>query len=210
MLRPTLALVLLALSSCDGGTAAPDAPGSHGNDGRIGDGAPGGDAPLVDAPMADVPGGVGEPVELTGMTLYHNQVRAMVGVPPLQWDPALAKIAHDWVIQCIDVQAPIGLVDHDANRSATYPVYVGENIYGSGGGASAMDAVNLWASEKANYDHATNSCASGQICGHYTQLVWRDTQKVGCALYTCPGLQYGATIVCDYGPGGNIGGQSPY
>ena len=48
------------------------------------------------------------------------------------------------------------------------------------------------------------------MCGHYTQVVWRNTTKIGCAIYTCPGFQYGSTVVCDYGPGGNIGGQSPY
>ncbi len=33
---------------------------------------------------------------------------------------------------------------------------------------------------------------------------------VGCALYRCPGLTYGYTVVCDYAPGGNLKDQSPY
>ena len=182
-----------------------------GQDGPAGGG--GGDGKRLDAAPADVPGGVGEPPELAGITLAHNQVRAMVQtatpLPSLAWDPDLAAYAKAWVMMCRDTEQPIGLVDHDPNRTnvAGYP-YIGENIYASSGGATGADAVQLWAAEKANYDYATNTCNG--VCGHYTQVVWRDTQKVGCALYSCAGLQYPSTIVCDYGPGGNIGGQPPY
>jgi pathogenesis-related protein 1 len=170
-----------------------------------------------DAPIGDVPGGVGEPPELVGITLAHNQVRAMVdttgvrggSLPPLQWDPNLAAYAKQWVMMCRDVDAPIGLVDHDPDRSnvAGY-AHIGENIYASSGTATGSDAVMLWAGEKASYDYASNACNG--VCGHYTQVVWRDTQKVGCAVYSCARLTYPSTIVCDYGPEGNIGGQRPY
>ena len=73
-----------------------------------------------------------------------------------------------------------------------------------------MQAVTAWADEKVDYTYATNTCAAGKVCGHYTQLVWRATQKVGCALQNCPALQYPSSIVCDYGPGGNFNGQLPY
>ena len=87
----------------------------------------------------------------------------------------------------------------------------GENIYAAAGSApTPADVVNSWTSEKANYTYSSNTCGSNKTCGHYTQVVWRDTTKVGCALYTCPGFQYGATVVCNYGPGGNVGGQAPY
>lgn len=158
----------------------------------------------------DAPPIVGEPPGLEGTTAAHNAARAQVGVGPLTWDPALAAIAAAWAAQCIDTEAPIGLIDHNPGRSNGYPTYVGENIYGAGGQASGTDAVALWVGEQVNYDHATNTCASGRVCGHYTQVVWRNTIKVGCALHDCPGLQYGSSVVCDYGPGGNIGGQSPY
>jgi hypothetical protein len=84
---------------------------------------------------------------------------------------------------------------------------VGENIYGSGGNADAQQAVDLWAAEAANYDYATNACSS--VCGHYTQIAWRTTLKLGCAMHVCPSLAFGHSIVCDYGPGGNTGGR-PY
>lgn len=169
----------------------------------------GGDGAMT---MADARPGVGEPPELAGITLYHNQVRAMVQtsppLPALEWDPALAQTAATWVAMCRDTEAPAGLIDHNPNRSQGHPYYVGENIYASGGNATAQGAVNSWAAEGANYNYATNTCNG--ICGHYTQIVWRTTVKVGCAKGTCAGLAYPSTIVCDYGPGGNLQGAKPY
>jgi pathogenesis-related protein 1 len=67
-----------------------------------------------------------------------------------------------------------------------------------------------WTAEQVHYHYATNTCDGGATCGHYTQVVWRATQKLGCAIGSCPGLAYPSTIVCDYGPGGNINNEKPY
>jgi pathogenesis-related protein 1 len=199
-------MLILMLGACgdDGAViAGGDAP-TGGSDAGSGSGSGG--------PDAAIPGGVGEPAELTGMTLFHNQVRAAVDtptpLPPLEWDPALAAYAAQWAAQCIDVVTPIGLIDHNqARQNVAGYAYIGENIYGSGGTATAQATVMSWSAEKANYNYTANTCAG--VCGHYTQIVWRATTHVGCALKNCPGLQYGSTIVCDYGPGGN-NGQRPY
>jgi uncharacterized protein YkwD len=141
----------------------------------------------------------------------HNSVRAGVvtspALQPLSWSPALAATAQAWANQCIDTQAPAGLLDHNPGRSVGHPYYVGENIYGSTGVGSVSSAVGLWAAEVSNYNYANNTCVG--VCGHYTQLVWRTTQYVGCARSSCPGLRYRNSIVCNYGPGGNTGGR-PY
>lgn len=191
--RLALAFALAACSSSGG--APGDAPGSNTGD--------------------------TEPAELAGMTQYHNQVRAMVdttgvaggALPALIWDASLAATAAAWVARCQDGDGN-GLVDHNPDRSTGHPFYVGENIFASGGTATAHDAVLLpvygWAAEAAHYHYATNSCDTGATCGHYTQLVWRATQRVGCAIGRCSGLTYPSTIVCDYGPGGNVGNQKPY
>ncbi len=36
--------------------------------------------------------------------------------------------------------------------------------------AQVKNSVNQWWAEKANYNYAKNSCASGKKCGHYTQV----------------------------------------
>jgi len=181
-MRTTLCLIL-AVAGCGGGDGMPD-------------------------PIDE------EPPGLVGITQAHNQVRASVGagLPDLVWDGQLAAIAQGWADDCVDNDPPAGLVDHNDNRSDTYPEYVGENIFGSSATATGTQAVNSWASEAAFYDYASNTCnppPTGGSCGHYTQLVWRTTTKVGCGISDCSGLMYRSTIVCDYAPGGNSGGR-PY
>ena len=153
-------------------------------------------------------GSTGEPAELMGIVAAHNAVRHMVDtptpLPDLVWDDGLAATARAWVAMCRDSEAPTGLIDHNPGRGTN----VGENVFGSSGTATAQGAVSSWAAEKANYTYATNSCNG--VCGHYTQIVWRATTKVGCAVATCAGLQFGGTLVCDYSPAGNFSGQKPY
>lgn len=203
-MKPSLVLVIsIAAAGCGGSSTMAaddmppiDAPGSGGG--------PGSAAP-------------GEPAALAGITSFHNQIRAMVdttgvaggALADLTWDDSLAATAQAWVAKCTDTDGD-GLLDHNADRSTGHPYYVGENIYASTGTAGAHDAVFSWGGEDASYDYANNTCAAGKMCGHYTQVVWRTTQKVGCAIGTCPKLKFGSTIVCDYGPGGNINNQRPY
>ena len=135
-------------------------------------------------------------------------MRAGVGVGPLVWDQDLADIAAAWAATCTDNDAPQGLLDHNDGRSDTYPEYVGENIYASSAaGADPIGAVNAWAAEVADYNYAQNTCSG--VCGHYTQVVWATTTKVGCAYHDCANLTYRGTIICDYAPGGNNGNR-PY
>lgn len=198
------AALVLTVAACAGQI---DGPGSS----SATDAPPGStiDAPPGTGPV-DARPGVGEPANLIGITLHHNEVRQAVvtdtPLPALEWDNDLAATAAAWVAMCQDVEAPSGLVDHNANRSAGHPYPVGENIFASGGTATARQAVATWAAEKAAYDPATGACSG--TCGHYTQVVWRTTTKLGCALGECPNLTYASTIVCNYGPSGNSGGKA--
>lgn len=153
-----------------------------------------------------------EPADLAGMTAAHNNVRSGIStVPPLlplAWSPTLAATAQAWANQCRDVDAPIGVIDHNPNRSVGHPYYVGENIFASSGSPYLpSEVVADWASESQYYNYAANTCS--YICGHYTQLVWRATAFVGCARSDCPGLAFRYSVVCNYAPGGNTGGR-PY
>jgi pathogenesis-related protein 1 len=131
-------------------------------------------------------------------------------LPPVTWDPILADSAFNYLSKC---QSTAGsLVDHNANRSADYLAlggsgYVGENIYAmQGAAATPTAAVTLWMGEASSYNYATNSGNAG----HYTQVVWRTSVRIGCAIVACPAVKFNNTILCDYSPGGNISGQKPY
>src|SRR5699024_2502580 len=56
-------------------------------------------------------------------------------------------------------------------------------------------------SERQRY-HGTDGC-SGMV-GHYTQVMWSSTSKVGC------GYTAAAGTVCNYSPAGNIYGTDPF
>ncbi|MEM6791894.1 MAG: CAP domain-containing protein [Myxococcota bacterium] len=150
----------------------------------------------------------GEPAGLEGILAAHNDARAAHGQAPLTWDDDLEAIAAAWGAACTDDEPPAGLIDHNGGRSDTYPEYVGENIYASSAATSGPAAVTAWMSEEADYDYDANSCQG--VCGHYTQVVWAETTKVGCAIANCPSLQFGWGVVCNYAPGGNVGGRRPY
>ena len=200
-------------TSADSGTVRTDGgpgPSDAGGVVDVGSALDTGTSPLPDAAVADA--GMtptGEPPELAGITEAHNVVRRGVGAPDLVWDPDLAVVAKTWADKCIDNTPPAGLIDHNDGRSDNYPGYVGENIYAHSGTARGPAAVQAWADEVADYDYASDTCAPNAVCGHYTQLVWAASLRLGCGLANCAGLRFPSTIVCNYSPGGNTGGR-PY
>jgi len=126
----------------------------------------------------------------------HNAVRARVGVPPLAWSAQLAAVAQDWADRLIATRT---FAHRPDDR-------YGENLYAiSGGAASPAQVVAAWAEEARGYDPRSNTCAG--ICGHYTQIVWRATHRVGCGVATDPERE---VWVCDYDPPGNVVGFQPY
>jgi hypothetical protein len=143
-----------------------------------------------------------------------NQARAAVGESPLTWDPIAAKVASDYAAECN--------FDHNADRDSQYAALgggnggLGENIAAGAPTEDPATAVANWVAEKAYYDHANNSCALGEECGHYTQIVWSTTTSVGCAHVSCTtnspfmGGSDWDFSVCDFSPPGNMEGEAPY
>lgn len=138
----------------------------------------------------------------------HNVYRRELGVPDLKWSPVLAEYAQAWANElalkrnCVMQHRP-----HDT-KSPWNLVY-GENIFSGSGGYTFRDAVKAWGDEKKMFNTRTKQCNGGWApCGHYTQIIWRQTTEVGCAVARCPN---GTLImVCNYNPAGNIMGRPPY
>ena len=69
--------------------------------------------------------------------------------------------------------------------------------------------MHSWVVEGSTYNYNTNSCDGSGMCGHYTQMVWRDTKRLGCASLVCDNGA-GVFITCNYDPPGNYVGEKPY
>lgn len=130
---------------------------------------------------------------------HHNAERAEVDVPPLAWSPELAGYAQNW--------ADSLKADGCTLRHRSKTPY-GENLYmGTAGHYQPVDGSKSWAEEKRHYPGGPLSPANWYPSGHYTQMVWRDTTKVGCGQSLCNGM---LILVCNYQPAGNIMGRRPY
>jgi len=139
------------------------------------------------------------PADQRAIVKYHNKVRADVGVGPLRWDNGLAAYAQQWA-------------DHLASTSCQMhhrqPNDFGENLFqGTAGYYTAVDAAKAWESEKRDYRGGVIKEKNEKPVGHYTQMVWRDTKKMGCGVATCDGT---VLIACNYDPPGNWVGKKPY
>ncbi|KAL5699283.1 hypothetical protein ACHQM5_030211 [Ranunculus cassubicifolius] len=128
----------------------------------------------------------------------HNRVRAKLGLRPLQWSEKLANFAKSYANQR---KKDCALRHSNTNY--------GENIFwGSGKDWRPSDAVTAWADEKKYYNYKLNSCLQKEDCLHYTQIVWKESLRVGCARVIC---NSGDTfITCNYDPHGNVIGQKPF
>ncbi|KQK20917.1 pathogenesis-related protein 1 [Brachypodium distachyon] len=130
----------------------------------------------------------------------HNATRAAVSVGPVTWDNTVAAYAQNYANAR---KADCALVHSGGTL-------YGENLFwGSGSTWTAKNAVDMWAAEKQYYTYATNTCAAGKVCGHYTQVVWAASTKIGCARVVCDNNK-GVFIICSYDPPGNMNGQKPY
>lgn len=140
------------------------------------------------------------------MTAAHNAARANVtpaanpAIPPLAWNATVAATAQAWADLCV--------FQHSSNS-------YGENLYASAGSVNTpQDVVDSWVSEVVDYDYANNVCNG--TCGHYTQVVWRDSVHLGCGHTTCTqnspfsGFPTWDLWVCNYDPPGNFNNQRPY
>ncbi|XP_055004140.1 peptidase inhibitor 16-like [Boleophthalmus pectinirostris] len=138
----------------------------------------------------------------------HNRYRGVVqpsasAMLPLKWDGNLKILAEKYAATCV--------WNHNPELEDT-----GENLYVGTGELDLERALEKWFLEKADYSYYNNSCEEDKMCGHYTQMVWADTHRVGCAVHLCAqmeGLGWSDPthfLVCNYFPAGNYEGERPY
>ena len=138
--------------------------------------------------VGDVP-----PAGMDTIIAAHNRKRKRHCAPPLEWSGEIADVAQAWA----DKLAKRGCAfDHSSSK-------YGENL--AAGTESVMDAeraVEIWYEEQQH--HKFGGGGFSERAGHFTQLVWKDSRRLGCGTSTCNGKRI---WVCNYDPPGNVKGE---
>ncbi len=141
---------------------------------------------------------------------HHNDLRARHNSAPLRWSSQLEDSARRYAAflaqQC-------DIWHSEANG-------YGENLafYASWGNAQRDDradtspqaAITLacydWYNEIEYYDFDQPGPRQRGMIGHFTAMVWADTQELGCAVAPCAssGSRRGHVVVCHYRSPGNV------
>ncbi len=132
----------------------------------------------------------------------HNSARADVGAPPLQWDPTLAVAAASYG----PALSRAGRLVHSPRAGRENQR---ENLWmGQQGRFGPEQMVAVWTDEKRQFlpGQFPNVSRTGNWSdvAHYTQMIWKGTTHVGCALYRDGTWDY---LICRYSPPGNRDGS---
>uniref|UniRef100_A0A674J2V1 Peptidase inhibitor 16 n=1 Tax=Terrapene triunguis TaxID=2587831 RepID=A0A674J2V1_9SAUR len=137
----------------------------------------------------------------------HNHYRSQVSpraadMLKMSWDPDLEAFAKAYAAKCI--------WGHNKERGRR-----GENLFAITDEMDVEVALDQWYNEHEHYNLTTSKCSVGQMCGHYTQVVWANSERIGCGMQFCKTL-HGVEepdlylLVCNYDPPGNVRGRKPY
>ena len=152
----------------------------------------------------------------------HNRERQNYpGVGALQWSPELERFAQEWA-QAVARGEQSGHRPDRQNNPFKPGEWVGENMYVAWPSreVTGVNAVEWFISEKQwyHYDQDNGGGSLGeppgctaprdQACGHFTQVIWKKTQYVGCG--TAISADDKKWYVCNYYPAGNWNREKPY
>lgn len=135
----------------------------------------------------------------------QNEERDSLALPRLQWSARLASAAQAWAEHLVR-EGRMVHATQEQRRSA------GENLWmGSAGYYGAESMVGAFLAERQYFRPGifpeVSTTGQWHDVGHYTQIVWRETREVGCAVASGGGNDF---LVCRYWPGGNWIGRPVY
>ena len=137
----------------------------------------------------------------------HNRERVRLGMEPLAWDERLAVEARSYAIEL----ARTGRFEHSLPEARRH---AGENLFmGTAGAYSPEAMIGDFIDERSDFrpgifpDIARDG--NWHNVGHYTQIIWRETRAVGCAIARgrADDGEISDFLVCRYWPAGNVMGR---
>jgi uncharacterized protein YkwD len=160
-------------------------------------------------PMAPMAGAFSQS-DITAIIAKHNAYRDEVKVGHLSWDANLAAEAQRWAETLAAKGGKINSASHNDPTNADY--HEGENLH-QGPASEPLSATTTgWYAEKAAWEAEPDKTRykgndNFQHWGHYSQMVWSTTTRVGCG--TAVG-EDGRYTSCRYQAPGNIEGKQAY
>ncbi|XP_057349935.1 cysteine-rich secretory protein 2-like isoform X2 [Manis pentadactyla] len=131
----------------------------------------------------------------------HNELRKSVSPPAsnmlkMEWSRETTANAQRWANKCT--------LHHSNPEERKTSTKCGENLYMSSYPTAWPDAIQSWYDEGNNFIYGVGPTSPSEVVGHYTQVVWYSSYRVGCGIAYCPNqdrLKY--YYVCQYCPAGN-------
>ncbi|XP_075992358.1 cysteine-rich venom protein tigrin-like isoform X2 [Anticarsia gemmatalis] len=145
------------------------------------------------------------------LVLYHNFFRSKVrptasNMLLMSWHEGAARQAQAYAEQC-------RFLKHNDIRENTVPNLgsCGQNLFVAAQKTPWFFALKTWFLEYRNFTYGYPDYNLKKI-GHYTQMVWATSHKLGCGVAYCKGGPWGQfyNYVCHYCPGGNIARITQY
>ena len=133
----------------------------------------------------------------------HNEYRKRHAASSLTVLKELSTLCQSTVDYC----KKIGDLQH-VGLSMDDGTIIGQNLYLTSGMTNGASVVDRWYSEIQYYDY--DNVDKGTImAGHITQVVWKSTKQIGCAIAFGPWKDFSLSsyIGCNYLPAGNALGQ---
>jgi len=135
------------------------------------------------------------------MLHQHNEIRRKHGLSDLIWDASLVPDATAQATDCEVQQRHFHGHQNGAGQNCFTSKPPVLEIFGGQLDKAAEFVVENWYKEIHDFDFKTSATREGvkAVTGHFTQLVWKDTQRVGGGI-----SPNGNFVVCNYFPPGNI------
>ncbi len=131
-------------------------------------------------------------------TDYHNMYRSKHHVEPLVQDPRLDQVAQKYA----EKLALLGSTDHSDLKFGNETM--GENIFSQIGSLVTADETVRKFYEEINDYNWSNPSSVKVAVGHFKQLVWKGTKRIGCGVAEKNNQYY---VVVNYYPAGNVYGE---
>ncbi|HEX8126399.1 MAG TPA: CAP domain-containing protein [Allosphingosinicella sp.] len=132
----------------------------------------------------------------------HNRERAATGARPLVWDSRLASGTSSYG----PALERLGRLAHSPPNQREGQ---GENLWmGTRDAYELEEMAESWAAEKSlfrpGFFPAVSRSGAWSDVAHYTQMIWKGTTRVGCAVRKGRKWDF---LICRYSPHGNVVGQ---